>query len=120
MTQEQYEHFREIVEKKGYTLCNKPNTIHNEHFYYYKGFAYTNVGGEREPGYQIFFLVWNHRDFYLSQPECYNMGVTPLILTDSHEWPRIDLEITVQNFDVDALEQYAHDFYHNFVLTHGL
>ena len=120
MTEEQYELFKTIVEKKGYKLRNVPRTIHNEHFYYYKGFAYTEIDGEKEAGYQIIFLVWDHRQYMLGQVDDYNMGVTPLILTDSHEWPRIDLEITAHNFDVDKVEEYAHDFYFNFVLTHGL
>lgn len=120
MTQEQYDQFKAKVEEKGYKLRNVPRTIHNEHFYYYKGFAYTDIDGEHEAGYQIIFLAWDFRPYRDSQPEDHEWGVTPLILTDSHEWPRIDLELTATDFDVDKLEQYAHDFYFNFVLVHGL
>ena len=120
MTQEQYDLFKATVEEKGYKLHNVPRTIHNEDFYYYKGFAYSEKDEEKEAGYQVLFLVWDFTNYRDCQPEDYCWGVTPLILTDSHEWPRIDLEITAQNFDVDKVEEYAHDFYFNFVLTHGL
>ncbi len=120
MTEEQYHKFKATIEKKGYGLHNVPRTIHNENFYYYKGFSYTDVDGERYPGYQIIFLVWDFREYRYCQPENYCWGVTPLILTESHEWSRIDLELTAQNFDVDKIEEYAKDFYFNFVLTHGL
>jgi hypothetical protein len=116
MTQEQYETFKAAVEKKGYKLHKVPRTIHNEHFYYYKGFAYPDKE-DTQAGYQIIFLVWDFRPFRDGQSEDYEWGVTPLILTENHDWPRIDLEITVNDFNVDKLEKYASDFY-NFVLTH--
>ena len=119
MTQQQYEQFKAVVEKKGYKLCNVPNTIHNEHFYYYKGFAYLD-GEDAQAGYQVIFLVYDFNRNFANIPDDYEWGVNPLILTDSHDWPRIDLEITVNDFDVDKLEQYAHDFYYNFVLIHGV
>lgn len=120
MTQEQFEQFKTTVEAKGYRLHNIPRSITNEDFYYSKGFANTeDEYGERIPGYQILFLVWDFRK-YEQVPEHDERGITPLIITESHEWSRIDLEITQQNFDVDKVEQYAHDFYYDFVLVHGL
>ena len=120
MTQRQYEQFLKTIEKKGYTLCNAPKTISNESFYYYKGFAYTDdENGNRLVGYQVIFLVWDFRELP-NVPDYDAWGVTPLILTESHEWSRIDLEITEQNFDVEKVEQFAHDFYYNFLLVHGL
>ena len=119
MTVEQYDQFREVIRKKGYKQYNHPGTIHNESWYFYKGFAYTEdeESGERTPGYQVFFLVWDWRTYdYIPD----DWGVTPLIITDSHDWSRIDLQITDQNIDVEKFEQYAHDFYFNFVIIHGL
>ena len=121
MTEEQYKHFKQTIEDKGYKLVNHPNTIHNESFYYYKGFAYTeDEDGECTPGYQIIFLVWER--FHMTHiPNMDAYGVTPLILTNNHEWERIDLEITDDKVnDVDSVEQFAHDFYYKFLLVHGL
>ena len=115
MTTEQYNHFVEVMEKRGYKLYKRKATIQREDFYYYKGFAYDENGNV---GYSLLFLVY---DFgYIANPEEYEWGVMPFVITESHEWPRIDLEITDNNFDVEKVEEYAHDFYFNFVLTHGL
>ena len=114
MTLEQYEKFASIVEHKGYRLSNVKGTIQNEHFYFHKGFAYN---GEH-PGYQVLFLVWDYRDA-ADMPDDYRMAVTPLILTESKDWPRIDLSITITNFDVDKIEEYAKDFYYHFNLLRG-
>ena len=120
MTQKQYEQFKATLGAKGYTLCNVPRTISNESFYFYKGFAHTeDENGNRSPGYQVIFLVWDLRK-YDSLPKYDTWGVTPMVLTDSHDWSRIDLQITDRNIDVDKFENYAHDFYFNFVLVHGL
>ena len=121
MTDEQYQHFKKVVEDKGYKLVDVPRTISNENFYYYKGFSYTEDegSGERTPGYQVIFLVWDFRK-YEQVPDCDEWGITPMVLTESHEWSRIDLQITEQNFDVDKVEQFAHDFYFHFLLVHGL
>lgn len=120
MTQQQYDNFKQTVEANGYKLCNHAKTISNENFYYYKGFAYTeDENGKRSSGYQVLFLVWDFR-MYEHVPENYEWGVTPMVLTDSHDWSRIDLMITEQNFDVEKVEHYAHDFYFNFVLVHGV
>ena len=119
MTDEQYQHFKKVVEDKGYKLWNVPRSIHSESFYYYKGFAHYVNEDEKQPGYQVIFLVYEF-GHQTGAPEAYDWGVTPLVLTESHEWSRIDLEITEQNFDVDKVEQFAHDFYFNFLLTHGL
>ena len=54
-------------------------------------------------------------------PQELTMGITPLILTQNHEWERIDLEITDDKvIDVDFVEHFAHDFYFNFLLIHDL
>lgn len=120
MTQEQYEHFKRSVVGKGYNLYNTSKCIQSEDFYYLKSFAYTeDEYGDKIPGYKILFLVYDFRK-YDNVPESDVWAVTPLILTDSHDWSRIDLQITEQNFDVDKVEQYAHDFYYDFVLVNGL
>lgn len=118
MTGQQYEKFKAAIEEKGYKLRNVRGTIHNEHFYYYKGFDYNMEADEW--GYQIIFLVWDWSEYPSMIANADHFGVEPLIITDSHEWPRIDLQLTNDNFDVDKVEQYFHDFYYNFVLTHGL
>ena len=115
MTLEQYERFKTVINIKGYRLSNVKGTIQNEHFYFHKGFAYK---GEL-PGYQILFLVWDYKDA-ADMPDDYRMAVTPLILTESKEWPRIDLSITITNFDVDKIEEYARDFYYHFNMLRGL
>lgn len=114
MTKEQYETFKTIVEKKGYKLSNARGTIHSEHFYYYKGFAYPDEE-DAHPGYQIIFLVWDHSEYIREGLDDYIFGVSPLILTSSDEWQRIDLQITEQNFDVDKVEDFACVFYHSFI-----
>lgn len=124
MTVEQYDQFREVIKEKGYKQCNYPNTIHNESWYFYKGFAYIeDECGDHSPGYQVIFLVYDRRNHRVEipLPDNYTMGVTPLILTQNHEWERIDLEITDNNpLDVDCVEQFAHDLYYQFLLTHNL
>lgn len=124
MTEEQYDQFREVIRKKGYKQYNHPGTIHNESWYFYKGFAHTeDEDGEQSPGYQVIFLIWDHRNHRVETPvpEDLTMGITPLILTQSHEWERIDLEITDDKLtNVDSVEQFAHDFYFNFLLIHNL
>lgn len=67
----------------------------------------------------MLFLVWDFRQFD-AVPECDEWGVTPMVVTESHDWSRIDLQITDRNIDVEKFEQYAYDFYFNFVLIHGL
>lgn len=119
MKQKDYDKFKATLEAKGYKLVDVPRTISNENFYYYKGFAYTEneESGERTPGYLVIFLVWDWRTYdYIPD----DWGVTPLIITESHDWSRIDLKITDQNPDVAKFEQYAHDFYFKFVIVHGL
>ena len=124
MTVEQYDQFREVIRQKGYKQYNHPGTIHNESWYFYKGFAHTeDENGERSPGYQVIFLVWDHRNHRVETPlpQDMTMGITPLILTQNHEWERIDLEITDDKvIDVDFVEHFAHDFYFNFLLIHDL
>lgn len=121
MTVEQYDNFRVVIEEKGYQQRNAKGTIQSEDWYFYKGFAYPDKE-DAQAGYQIIFLVYDRR-FAVQRaelPKGYTMGVVPLILTDNHEWSRIDLTITEQNFDVDKVEEFAHDFYYKFLLTHGL
>ena len=68
-------------------------------------------------------MVWDHRNHRVETPvpQDLQMGITPLILTQNHEWERIDLEITDDNvIDVDFVEHFAHDFYFNFLLIHDL
>ena len=124
MTVEQYDQFREVIRKKGYKQYNHPCTIQNESWYYYKGFAHTeDEDGERSPGYQVIFLVWDRRNHRVDipVPDKNTMGITPLILAQSHEWERIDLEITDDKLtNVDSVEQFAHDFYFNFLMIHNL
>lgn len=124
MTVEQYDQFREVIRKKGYKQYNHPGTIHNESWYFYKGFDYTeDDDGESSPGYQVIFLVWDYRNHRVEipMPQELTMGITPLILTSNHEYERIDLEITDDKvMDVDSVEQFAHDFYFNFLLIHNL
>jgi hypothetical protein len=114
MTKEQYETFKATIEEKGYKSYNVKGTIHNEDNYFYKGFAYSDEE-DAEPGYQIIFLVWNHSEYMQEGLDDYIFGVSPLILTSNDEWPRIDLQITKNNFDVDKVEDFACAFYHSFI-----
>ena len=116
MTKTQYKAFVKSAEKNGYSLVNRKSNIQNEDFYYYKGFAYDDKG---RPGYQILFLVWDREPFH-DLPAHYAVGVSPMIITESHDWSRIDLQITESNFDIKKVEDYAHNFYFNFVLVNGL
>ena len=112
MNKEQYKSFKKAAEDKGYKLWNVANSIQRESFYYYKGFAYQD-SGERRAQYRVLFLVY---DFTSNScvPENDSFGVTPLVITESGQWPRIDLELTKDNFDIKDVEDYAKEFY-NFV-----
>jgi hypothetical protein len=101
-----------VIEARGYKLCNVPGTIQNESYYYYKGFEYPENLEDAEPGYQIIFLVWDRRNYPDSTlPDEYTMGVTPLILTSNYMWPRIDIQMTKQNFAVSSVELFAKNIY---------
>ena len=112
MNEQQYNRFKAVIEARGYKLCNVPGTIQNESYYYYKGFEYSESVEDPTPGYQIIFLVWDRRNYPdTTLPDGDIMGVTPIILTQSDTWPRIDIELTKQNFAVSSVELFAKNVY---------
>lgn len=109
MTARQFRKFEKEMEKLGYKLYKRARTIQNESFYYCKGFCYDWRKDDHDPGYQILFLVYDWSNIPGNNGDVY--GVTPLVITSSDLWPRIDLELTVQKIDVVKFEKFASDFF---------
>jgi len=121
MTKKEFEQLEKVLEQKGYKKHNAPRMMLNEDYSFYKGFAYTeDDNGDREPGYQIFFLVWDWERMGLAGGVIAEdkVGVFPHFLTSNGQWSRTDLMITGLTFDVDEVERYFKDFYY-FTVHHG-
>lgn len=113
MTQKEFEQFEKIIKTKGYQR-KEDGILNDGKPYYSKGFG--DPKDDSQPFYQV---VFNIKDY----SSINRMLVIPLILADSHEWASIEINVLEEdagNVNVDKVEKFAHDFYFDFVLVHGL
>lgn len=116
MTTKQYKKFEKEMEVRGYKLYNRSRTVYNEHYYYCKGFCYDYRKKDPSPGYQLLFLVYDWRD--VSDFAVDDYGIQPLIITSNKKYSHIDLTFLPDKINVKEIEEYAEDFYHQFVLAY--
>ena len=113
MTQKEFEQFEKIIKTKGYQR-KKNEFVNGVEPYYWKCFG--NSEDDSQPSYIVRFLIKNHSSI--------NQGLEiPMICADSHEWASIEMNVLEEDagkVNIDKVEKFAHDFYFNFVLVHGL
>lgn len=108
MTSEQFIELKNALGEEGYRYTNC--TFTNEDHSYYKAFGkYTNPWEEGRNCYQIYFRVWDFRQFPQAKDSPYGVDVKISVSRVCDEI--VDLEIPYEGQPISYFENKAESFY---------